>query len=118
MLAKVRTFAQSERMHVVIVAHPTKLQREENDPEYPVVRPYSISGSAHWYNHADAIVSVWRALKDEERARRGEVEIHVQKIRFVPECGQLGMAKLYFDRVTTRFLESPPIHLAPWEAPE
>ena len=107
MLAKLRVFAQTERMHVVVVAHPTKMRREEGETEYPVVRPWDISGSGHWFNHADEIVSVWRAMKDQERVERGEVEIHVQKIRFQPECGTLGMARLYFDRVTTRFLEEP-----------
>lgn len=119
-LAKLRIFAQSERIHVVIVAHPTKLKRESDEAEYPVPRPWDISGSGHWYNHADAIVCVWRAMRDQERVDRGEVEIHVQKIRFQPECGLLGMARLYFDRVTSRFLEEPRggvrHQLAPWEA--
>ena len=52
-----------------------------------------------------AIVCVWRAMRDQSRLDTGEVEIHVQKIRFQPECGELGMARLYFDRITSRFLE-------------
>lgn len=67
-----------------------------------------ISGnSASWFNHPDAIISLWRSMIDEERKYLGEVEIHIQKIRFQPECGSLGMARLYFDRVTSRFLELP-----------
>jgi twinkle protein len=115
MLARLRTFAQSERMHVFVVAHPTKMRRDEGETEYPVPRPWDISGSAHWFNHADAILCVWRAMRDTDRIGRGEVEIHSQKIRFQPECGQLGMVRLYFDRITTRFLEEPAIRLAPWE---
>lgn len=107
LLAKLRTFAQAEQMAVFIVAHPTKLRRDEGADEYPVVRPWDISGSAHWFNHADAILSVWRAMKCEQRAASGEVEIHVSKVRFQPECGTLGMARLYFDRVTTRYHEQP-----------
>lgn len=106
-LAKLRQFAQAEQMAVFVVAHPTKLQREEGEDEYPVVRPWSISGSAHWFNHSDAILSVWRAMKDQDRVTSGEVEIHVPKVRFQPECGTVGMAKLYFDRVTTRYNETP-----------
>lgn len=106
-LSKLRTFAQAEQMFVAVVAHPTKLKREDGDDEYPRVRPWDISGSAHWFNHTDAIVSVWRAMKDEARIDSGEVEIHVSKIRFQPECGTLGMAKLYFDRVTTRYTDEP-----------
>lgn len=106
-LAKLRTFAQAEQMMVVVVAHPTKLTKDSEADEYPVVRPWSISGSAHWFNHADAIVSVWRAMKDEARIASGEIEIHISKVRFQPECGTLGMAKLYFDRVTTRYHDLP-----------
>ena len=104
-LAKLRAFVHSENVHVVVVAHPTKMQKEPGESEYPPVKPWNISGSAHWYNHADAILSIWRAMKDEERVRRGEVEIHVQKIRFQPECGQVGMVKLHFDRVTGRYVD-------------
>jgi twinkle protein len=106
-LAKVRAFTHAEHAHVIVIAHPTKLRKEIGETEYPIVRPWDVSGSAHWYNHADAIISVWRAMKDAERVRSGEVEIHVQKIRFQPECGQLGMVKLYFDRVTSRYREEP-----------
>lgn len=106
-LTKMRTFAQVEHAHVIVVAHPTKLKRETEQSEYPVARPWDISGSAHWYNHSDAILSVWRPLADEGRAELGEVEVHVQKIRFQTECGALGMARLYFDRAISRYNESP-----------
>lgn len=105
-LTKLRTFAQAEQMAVFVVAHPTKLRRAEGEDEYPVVRPWDISGSAHWFNHADHVISVWRAMKDADRIARGEVEIHVQKVRFQPECGTLGMARLFFDRVSTKYLEA------------
>ncbi|HEY8165118.1 MAG TPA: AAA family ATPase [Gemmatimonadaceae bacterium] len=128
-LTRLRTFGQSERMHVVVVAHPTKLRRENDESEYPQVRPWDISGSAHWFNHADAIVAMWRAMHDDTKAKTGEVELSISKIRFQPECGQLGVVKLYFDKITTRYLEHPVVRsessnrsgtqhsmkLAPWE---
>jgi DnaB-like helicase C terminal domain len=106
-LVTLKNFAQHENLHAVIIAHPTKLRPIEPGEDYPPVRPWDISGSAHWYNHADAIVSVWRSLRDPDRVGSGEVEIHVSKIRFAPECGSLGMARLYFDRVSTRYHETP-----------
>jgi len=106
-LQKIKLFAHSENVHVMMVAHPTKLKRESSDDEYPVPRPWDISGSASFFNHPDAIISLWRSLLNEDRINSGEVEIHSQKIRFQPECGTLGMALLYFDRITTRFMEQP-----------
>lgn len=117
-LTKARLFAQTERVHVVVVAHPTKLKRDEGSDEYPPVRPWDISGSAHWYNHADAILSVWRPTRATERIDAGEVEVYVQKIRFQPECGEPGMVRLYYDRATGRYSEKPrpSFRTAPWES--
>ncbi len=90
-LTKIRRFARTYRVHVWLIAHPTKLQRGNNG-KYPVPNPYDIAGSAHFRNKADNCITVWRDLLDEERG----VEIHVQKIRF-REVGKVGMVKLKYD---------------------
>lgn len=67
-----------------VVAHPTKVEtiktKNPDDPkngEYPVIRPYNISGSAHWNNCADFILSIWRSMK-----RKGApVRLHVLKAK-------------------------------------
>ncbi len=90
-LTKIRRFARTYRVHVWLIAHPTKLQRGNNG-KYPVPNPYDIAGSAHFRNKADNCITAWRDLLDEERA----VEIHIQKIRF-REVGKVGMVKLKYD---------------------
>jgi twinkle protein len=99
-LTRIRTFARERGVHVWVVAHPTKLVKEVESKQYPVVSPYDISGSAHWFSKADAILSVWRDKLDEDKP----VSIHVQKIRF-REIGKIGEAHLYFDTVTSRYRE-------------
>lgn len=84
--------------HIWIVAHPTKLQRDPKTGEYPVARPWDISGSAHWFNMADAVLSVWRDKKNPG----DPVQVHVQKVRF-DEVGELGMAELHYRRSTGRY---------------
>ncbi len=96
-LTKIRRFARTYKVHVWLIAHPTKLQRGK-DGKYPVPSPYDISGSAHFRNKADNCITVWRDLLDEDRA----VEIHVQKIRF-REVGKVGMPKLKYDIATGRY---------------
>jgi twinkle protein len=100
-LSKIRRFARHYGIHVWLLAHPTKLQRKE-DGSYPVASPYDAAGSAHFFNKADMIISIWRNKKDET----GPVEIHIQKVRF-RENGKLGTVELYYDQVTGRLNETP-----------
>ena len=99
-LTKIRRFARTHGVHIWLVAHPTKLPKQ-NDGKYPVPTPYDVSGSAHWRNKADNCLAIWRDLS-EPHSR--EVQVHVQKIRF-KEVGQIGMAKLNYDILTGRYQE-------------
>jgi twinkle protein len=96
-LAKVRRFGRLYQVHIFLVAHPQKLQKDK-DEKYPVPTAYEISGSAHWYNKGDAIIAVWRDPKDETK----EVVIYVQKVRF-REVGKVGEIKMKHDVVTGRY---------------
>lgn len=99
-LSKMRRFARFENVHLWLVAHPTKLQKDPKTQTYPVPNLYDISGSAHFRNKADMGISVWRDMQNE----RSATEIHIQKVRF-KECGLVGMCSLYFDRKTGRYGE-------------
>lgn len=97
-LTKIRRWARRHGVHVWLVAHPTKLRKNE-DGSYPVPTPYDISGAAHWRNKADYAVAVHRPNPQENLS-----EVHVQKVRF-KHMGRLGMAKFQWDRVTGRYTE-------------
>ena len=96
-LSKLRAFARSHGVHLWIVAHPTKLQKEQ-DGSYPVPTPYDVAGSAHWRNKADNCIAVWRNTAADTSA----VEVHVQKVR-KKSVGRVGMATLSYDRVTGQY---------------
>jgi twinkle protein len=96
-LSKIRRFARLHNIHIWLIAHPTKLRKEDNG-NYPVPTPYDISGSAHWRNKADNCISIWRDLND----RDTPVQIHVQKVRF-KEIGQVGMVELNYDYKSGRY---------------
>lgn len=98
-LTKIRQFARNHGCHVWVIAHPTKL-RKDDDGGYPVATPYDISGSAGWFNKADNCLSVWRNKANETQP----VELHIQKIRF-HEIGGLGMVQFRHDRLTGRYWE-------------
>lgn len=99
-LQAVRRFARGHKVHVWVVAHPQKLQKDPKTGQYPVAGPYEISGSANWHNKPDACISVWRERRPD--VRTSEVEIHVQKVRH-KYVGRIGMAKLAWNKVNGQY---------------
>jgi twinkle protein len=97
-LTSVRMFARMNKIHVWIVAHPTKLHKELGSTEQPVATAYNISGSAHWANKADNVLTVFRDPGNEARP----TEVHIQKIRF-REVGKTGKQHFKFDYICDRF---------------
>jgi twinkle protein len=102
-LTKIRLFARRSGVHVFIVAHPTKLQKDK-DGTYPIPTPYDISGSAHWRNKADNCITVWRDVADETKPS----EIHVQKVRF-RFLGKVGAVELHWMPESGRYSDEAPI---------
>lgn len=100
-LTEIRRFARAHKVHMWIVAHPTKLQKD-NSGNYPVPTPYDISGSAHWRNKADNCLAVYRRFV--ESGAEPPIEVHVQKIRF-REVGRVGTCDLRYEKTTGRYRE-------------
>lgn len=98
-LAKIRRFARENQIHIWVVAHPVKLQRDKKTDEYPVPTLYDISGSAHWYNKADNGIIVYRQDKTSTKTN-----IFIQKIRF-KAVGKIGRADFDYNRVTGIYTE-------------
>jgi twinkle protein len=108
-LTKIRRFARLHDIHIWLVAHPAKLQKNK-DGDYPVPTPYDISGSAHWRNKADFAITIYRMFDESHDDLVGflppHTQVHVQKVRF-RECGRVGMARLFFDDLSGRYYENP-----------
>lgn len=98
-LSEVMKLARASHAHVWLVVHPAKLQRNR-DGSRPVPTPYDISGSAHWYNKADNILTVHREQGENTQC----VDVHVQKVRF-KNIGHAGVAQLRYDKVTGRYFD-------------
>jgi twinkle protein len=98
-LGTIRAFIRETGMHVFIVAHPTKLPRQDNGKTPLAPGAYDISGSANWANKADNILSVWR----DPQANDDITQVQIQKVRF-PEIGKSGgMATFKHEVMTGRF---------------
>jgi twinkle protein len=95
-LTKVSRFCKLNNVHCLIIAHPTKIQKE--DGKYKVATLYDIAGSAHWFNKTDNGLSVYRDFET------GVVDVYVQKIRF-KFIGEIGKASFQWDKFTGRYNE-------------
>lgn len=96
-LTELRRFARDFKTHLFLVAHPMKMQKDK-EGNYPVPRPYDISGSANWYNKADNCITVWRDVEGDS----DKVEIHVQKVRFKAR-GKPGIVHLTYNNRTSTY---------------
>lgn len=90
-----KRLARSLDIHVIVVAHPTKLQANEKPGLY------SISDSAHWANKPDVGIVLWKPSPESERA-----ELRVVKSRYHDQIGRPGTVWMRYERGTRRFMES------------
>lgn len=98
-LDEIDTFNKRNNVHGFIVAHPTKMTKDEND-KYNVPNLYSISGSAHFFNKTDL---GWTVYKKEH----GVTDVHVQKVKF-KYWGEIGLVNYLWDHRTGRYYTSNP----------
>jgi twinkle protein len=96
-LTKIRRFARLNNIHIWVIAHPTKMQRQASG-NYAVPTPYDIAGSAHFRNKPDNCICIWRDLSDESK----HVDIHIQKVRF-RHLGKVGKVQLKFNIGSGRY---------------
>jgi twinkle protein len=95
----VKRFAKLHRVHIIVVAHPAKLQRKQQDGKYPCPSLYDIADSAHWYNKPDLGLVIWREHADPSRP----TNIMVAKSRYHSEIGRPGMISGIWNESTGRY---------------
>ena len=93
-MSKIKRFAVSSNVHVFLVAHPTKMKKENG--KYLVPTLYDIAGSANFFNKTDNGLTVYRNYED------NTTDVYIQKVKFFYN-GELGMIKLSYDLDTCRY---------------
>jgi twinkle protein len=91
-----KKFARKYRVHLMVAAHPAKLQRGK-DGKYPIPSLYDISDSANWANKADVGIVIHR-----EDATKNDTLIRVVKARY-HQIGRPGEVRGIFDMSRSRF---------------
>ena len=95
-LDKLTNFAQLNDVLVVLMAHPTKLQKDKQTGQITVPTLYDISGSANFYNKADFGIVVHR-----DRVENYTI-INVAKVKF-RHLGEPGRALFKYNLNNGRY---------------
>jgi twinkle protein len=103
-LTQIRQFARLYNVHVWVVAHPTKLQKDNKTGDYPPPTPYDISGSSNWRNKSDNCVTVYRRTPTAGHDNF-LVDIFIMKVRF-KEVGKVGGVALRYDPDNSKYYET------------
>ena len=106
-LDKLTNFAQRNDILIILMAHPTKLPKNQ-DGAIQVPTLYDISGSANFFNKADFGLVVHR-----NRAENN-VEVHVQKVKF-RHLGEVGMALFKYNLNNGRYTPYYPGQEPQWD---
>lgn len=99
-LRRIRQFARRTRLHIWIVAHPAKLQRNRTDGTYPKPGLYDISDSANFYNKVDNGIVVHRDKSNPD----SPVEVATAKIR-ERSTGEIGCQLFKYNKVLADYEE-------------
>ena len=98
-IRKLKRFARKMNVFLVVVAHPTKLQRDK-EGKTPMPTLYDISDSSHWANKADLGVVLHYG---ETPSGAPCAVVKVAKSRYHDRIGRPGEVKLWFNRDTARY---------------
>jgi twinkle protein len=93
-LTKIKVFCATYGVHFILVAHPTKLKKENGKFEIPTL--YHISGSAHFFNKTDDGFTLWRDYET------GIVDVHRQKVKR-SWLGSLGRSSYRYNTFTRQY---------------
>ncbi len=99
-LDEITLFCETNSLHCFLVAHPTKMPKNDNGA-YQIPTLYNISGSSNFYNKADNGICVYRDFD------KMTTQIHVQKIKF-DHWGSEGMSEYAYDLDSKRYYQGIP----------
>jgi len=97
-LDKLDNFCQLNNVHLFLVAHPTKIQKDKQTGKFEVPNLYSISGSANFFNKTGNGISVYRNFGEDNKRS----DIHIQKVKF-KHWGEPGLVSWNWDKTTGRY---------------
>lgn len=81
MITKMSMFARQYNVLFILVAHPKKLQKDQNG-HFPIATMYDISGSADFWNKTDYGISLRREQEESDGSFKNFGQISIQKVKY------------------------------------
>jgi len=100
-LDKITRFCELNKVHCFLIAHPTKIRKDDKTGKYDIPNLYNISGSANFYNKTANGITVYRDFDT------FTTEIYIQKVKF-KHWGQVGCVQLAWNRDNGRYYKGIP----------
>lgn len=97
-LDAISKFCEFNNIHCFLVAHPTKIKKDERTKQFEVPNLYSISGSANFFNKTDNGITVYRDFD------AGVTQVYIQKVKF-SHWGSAGVSTFQYQMDSGRFNE-------------
>lgn len=102
-LTKLTSFAQTNNVIIFLVAHPTKMKKNEGNGLYDIPTLYDVSGSADFRNQTHDGFTVYRYWENEATGQINETEFVNMKTKFNFQ-GEIGSSlKFKYCEVNGRF---------------
>jgi twinkle protein len=101
LLDKLILFAKKNDVLMILIAHPTKL-RKQDDGTYPMPTMYDISGSADFWNKADYGMALSRAQEADTKKFLNEGICSIQKVKF-KHLGKTGAFEWFYNFKNGRY---------------
>ena len=100
-LDKLSMFCEKQKVHLFLIAHPTKISKDKSTGKFEIPNLYNISGSANFYNKTDNGITVYRNFDE------NITEIYIQKIKF-KHWGKIGCVHMAWDYNNGRYYKGEP----------
>lgn len=81
-LTKLTMFCQRNNVHIFLVAHPTKMKKQEKSDLYEMPTLYDVSGSSDFKNQTHNGATVYRVWENKEKGESGYTLFSNQKTKF------------------------------------
>lgn len=102
-LQKIRVWARRHKVHVWLIAHPTKMQAESGKDAIPGLR--DISGSNNFRNKADYGLTIYRDAQADTPEERNIIQVWVTKSRWRDSAKDGSVCKFIYDARTNTISE-------------
>lgn len=103
-LQKFIQFSKITNSNVFIVAHPTKLKKDEKTGKFPIATAYDISGSADWWNMMSYVISVRREQDDETLKFLTYGQVVISKAKVNETMGDTGIWNFRYNVNNGRYI--------------